>query len=257
MKLQFNLLPDVKQEYLKTERTKKNVIMISLIASSISFFLLLFMITTVYVVNHKHLDDADKDITKYSKELKEIPNLDKILTVQNQLKSVADLHANKHVASRLYTYLPQVTPTNVCLGKVAVDIVNNSITANGTAESLKAVNTFIDTLKFTTYKLDNETKNAFPSVVESQFGLQNDKGTPGVGGASTACGGKPALATYGLTVQFDPALFSNTANIKLSVPSNYTTRSILDNPSSDLFTGQTNETIKQNSSSTSTQGGSQ
>jgi hypothetical protein len=112
MRLQFNLLPDVKQQYLKTERTKKTVIMAAFAASAVSFFILLFMMTNVYVVNKKKLNDADKKVKDYTSQLKKIPNLDRILTVQNQLKSVETLHQGKHIASRIYTYLPEVTPTN-------------------------------------------------------------------------------------------------------------------------------------------------
>jgi Tfp pilus assembly protein PilN len=249
MRLQFNLLPDVKQDYLKTERTKKTVIMIAFAASAVSFFILLFMVTNVYVVNKKKLSDADKDVKKYSDQLKAIPNLDKILTVQNQLESVSSLHQNKHITSRLYSYLPQVTPTNVCLGKVSLDLVGNGLTLEGTTDSLKSVNTYVDTLKFTTYRLNGqETKTkAFPSVTETQFSLSQAGGQTS---QATTCAGKPANASYQLTVQYDPALFSNVSKIDLTVPPGLsTTRSVIDDPNNALFTGQINATSNQSSGS--------
>jgi hypothetical protein len=251
MRLQFNLLPDVKQQYLKTERTKKTVIMAAFAASAVSFFILLFMMTNVYVVNKKKLNDADKKVKDYTSQLKKIPNLDRILTVQNQLKSVETLHQGKHIASRIYTYLPEVTPTNVCMSRVTLDLANNSLLIGGTTDSLKSVNTYVDTLKFTTYKLaGQETKTkAFPNVIESQFGLSASSQA----GATATCAGKPANATYQLTVQFDPTLFSNSSKVELTVPSGLsTTRSILDDPNNALFTGQANPTSSQ---SANTQGG--
>jgi Tfp pilus assembly protein PilN len=229
MKLQFNLLPDVKQEYLKTQRTKRTVITAAIVSSSIALFILLFMLTNVYVINKKQLSDADKDIDKYSHQLKTIPDLDKILTVQHQLDSLAGLHQNKHKLSRVYDYLPQVTPIKVHMSQVSIDLVANTMTIQGTADNHKTVNTFIDTLKFTTYKIDGNDAvddkgvklKAFPSVIESQFGL-------GEGGAN-----------YQLTIQFDPTLFSNTQNVGLSVPEGLsTTRSVMDDPSKDLFNGK-------------------
>ncbi len=224
MKLQFNLLPDVKQEYLKARRTKKTALAIAALVSAVSLFALFFMMTTVYVVNKKQISDSNKDIAKYSQQLKAIPNLDKILTIQNQLQSLSSLHQSKHITSRLYTYLPQVTPTNVFMGQVSVDLTANTMTIGGTTDSLKTVNTFIDTLKFTTYKLNGQDtkKSAFPSVVESSFSL-TQKG-----------------ASYGLSIQFDPALFSNSSSVELIVPAGLsTTRSVLDDPNNALFNGQT------------------
>jgi Tfp pilus assembly protein PilN len=255
MRLQFNLLPDVKQEYLKTERTKKTVIMVAFAASAVSLFLLLLMMTNVYVINKKKLNDADKDVKKYSDQLKAIPNLDRVLTVQNQLKSVASLHQSKHVTSRLYTYLPQITPTNVCLGKVSLDLAGSSLILEGTTDTLKSVNTYVDTLKFTTYQLSGqETKTkAFPTVTESQFGLSQGGG---VGGQTTTCAGKPANASYQLSVQFDPVLFSNSSKVTLTVPPGLsTTRSVLDDPNNALFTGQPTPAKASNQSSNSQAGG--
>jgi Tfp pilus assembly protein PilN len=237
MKLQFNLLPDVKQEYLKTRQTKRTIITAAVAVTGVALFIMLFMMTTVYVVNKKQLSDANKDIANYSGQLKKIPNLDKILTVQNQLKSLSSLHDQKHKVSRLFNYLPQVTPLNVCIGKIDLDLKGNTLTIDGTSDSQKSINTFIDTLKFTKYDLDGKStdKYAFPSVVENQFGIDTTSST------DVKCNGKSAPASYQLNVQYDLALFANTNNqtVELKVPQGLvTTRSVLDNPSS-LFNGAT------------------
>jgi hypothetical protein len=51
----------------------------------------------------KHLSDLNKDIAAESKQLKRKPDIDKILTVQNQLDILTALHAGKPAASRLTT----------------------------------------------------------------------------------------------------------------------------------------------------------
>jgi hypothetical protein len=255
MNLQFNLLPEVKQQYLKAERTKRTVILSAFAASAISFFLLLFMMTNVYVVNKKKLSDADKNVQKYSDQLKNIPDLEKILTVQSQLKSVVPLHQSKFISSRIYTYLPQITPIKVCLGKVGLDLTNNSMTIDGTSNSLKDVNTYIDTLKFTTYNLNNEEtkKKAFPTVIESQFGINGG----GSSANATTCYGKPALANYQLTIEYDPALFANTSSVSLTVPTGLsTTRSVINDPKNTLFTGQTPQRESSSPSGSNSSGGS-
>jgi Tfp pilus assembly protein PilN len=237
MKLQFNLLPDVKQEYLKTKRTKRTIITAAAAVTGITLFIMLFMMITVYVVNKKQLNDANNDISKYSKQLKAIPNLDKILTVQNQLKSLSGLHEQKHKVSRLFTFLPQITPLNVCIGKIDLDLATNALSIDGTSDSQKSINTFIDTLKFTKYDIDgkNTDKYAFPSVVESQFGIDTSTSS------DVKCNGKTAPASYQVTIQYDEVLFASTNNqsVELKVPQGLvTTRSVQDNPSS-LFTGAT------------------
>jgi Tfp pilus assembly protein PilN len=226
MKLQFNLLPDVKQEYLKAQHTKRTIIASSIVASSIGFFILLLMLTNVYIINKKQLKDADKDIANYSRQLQSIPNLDKILTVQNQLKALSSLHQSKHISSRLYEFLPQLTPVKVSMGKVDVDFSTNTMQIQGTTDNHKSINTFIDTLKFTTYKLDGTDtgKKAFPYVLEKQFTLGEKN------------------ATYALEIQFDPALFSNQQKAALKVPSGLsTTRSVINDPSNPLFNGDTGQ----------------
>jgi len=251
MKLQFNLLPDVKQQYLKSERTKRTVITASFAAAALALFILLLMIVTVYIVNKKKLSDADKSISNYSNQLKAIPNLDKILTVQNQLQSVSTLHQNKHLVSRLYQYLPQVTPSNVCLGQANLDLTANSLLLQGTTDSLKSINTYIDTLKFTTYQLGGQetNKNAFPGVVETSFSLNSNAVASGI------CNGKPAIASYGITITFDPVLFSNSQPVELTVPAGLsTTRSVLDDPSNPLFNGQIQNGNSSTSSSTKSGG---
>jgi len=246
MKLQFNLLPDVKQEYLKTKRTKRTVITASVIASSISLFILLFMITNVYVINKQQLSRADDNVKKYSQELQGIKNLDKILTIQNQLTSIQSLHQSKHKMSRVYTYLPQLTPAHVCMTQMSVDFASGTWTFQGNSDSQKSINTFVDTLKFTKYKSNGQSTGlyAFPSVVESQFGIH----TSGTNSAdSVKCDGVPAPAGYQLIVKFDPVLFSNSSRIELDVPQGLvTTRSVLDDPS-NIFNGEVKKPADQSS----------
>lgn len=239
MKLQFNLLPDVKQEYLKTKRTKRTVITASLVASAIACFIFLFAITTVYVINKKQLSNADDQIKQYSQELQSIKNIDRILTIQNQLKSISTLHQSKHKMSRIYDYLPDVTPARVCISQLSIDTITGSMNFQGSSDSQRSINTFVDTLKFTKYKIAGKDtgKYAFTSVVESQFGIS----TAGTNKSNTAkCEGVPAPAGYQLIVKFDPILFSNASSVELTVPQGLvTTRSVTNDPSV-IFNGDPN-----------------
>ncbi len=229
-RFQFNLLPDSKLATVKSSRSRSLLVSAALIVSAASAAIFLILLTTTSVVQKKQLSDADKTITAETAKLQSMSGLDKMITVQNQLSTLVDLHKNKHVSSRIFSYLPEVTPTQVSLGRLAMDFKAGTMQIDGTADSQKSVNTFIDTLKFTTYIVNSgdSPKSAFPSVVESSFSI----GTKNV--------------SYSLNVTFDPALFAN--NIldsqghakapTLQVPKLTTTRSVTDDPANLLFNGQ-------------------
>jgi Tfp pilus assembly protein PilN len=201
--IQFNLLPGVKQEYIQARRTKQLVVLISFAVSAASLAILLLLLVTVDVVQKKSLSDANTDIKKYSAQLKAVPDLDKILTVQNQLNTLTSLHDQKPVVSRTFTYLSEVTPGTVSISSYTADHAANTMTITGEAQSLDQVNVYADTLKATTFTTDSDTttKQAFPSVVLSAFG-RDSKG-----------------ATYTLKIIFDPKIFSKQYDVKLAVPS--------------------------------------
>lgn len=231
--IQFNLLPDVKLEYLKARRVRQLVVSVSVIATIAAVAVLIILLGIVYGVQKKNLDDLNSDISKYTSQVTGTPNLNKILSVQNQLGVLTSLHNQKPVASRLFTYLRQITPSaasvsqlNVNFGTSAADAAAsiastaNTVSITGNASSLAVVNTYVDTLKFTTYKIAGSTSlstpNAFSDVVLSSFSV----GSSG--------------STFTITANFDPIIFNAADNVTLNVPNIVTTRSTVEQPT-DLF----------------------
>lgn len=228
--IQFNLLPDVKLEYIKARRARRLIIGISVITVGISIGILV-LVFSVGALQKKHLHDLSADITKESKQLENVPQLNKILTVQNQLLSLSGLHDGKPSATRLFGYLNELTPANVNISSFKIDFVEHTVTIQGDADALASVNKYIDTLKFTTYHEDKETSDkpkAFSDVVLSSFGVAN--ANQGKGNSAPQ-----PKATYSITLSYDEQLFDITKNIALTVPKLITTRSQLDQPT-DLFT---------------------
>jgi hypothetical protein len=173
------------------------------------------------------------------------------LTIQNQLSSIQNLHQAKHKMSRIYTYLPQITPAHVCISQLSLDAVSANLSIQGTSDSQKSINTFVDTLKFTKFKVKGDataSKDAFPSVVENQFGINTSATTKN--GSNATCQGVAAPAGYQLSVKFEPELFATASDVQLVVPQGLvTTRSVLNDPS-NIFNGDTNATPAQPTSST-------
>jgi Tfp pilus assembly protein PilN len=221
--IQFNLLPDIKQQYLKAQRQKHLVVFVSTVVIIVALSVFIILLLVVGVWQKKSMSDLNGDIKKYNNQLSSTKDLDKILTVQNQLKSLSPLHDKKPAASRLFDYLGQVTPTKASISKFDINYEDNTLSINGTADSLETVNTFVDTLKFTEYTITDGVgknpngKTAFSKVVLANFG-RSDKTT-----------------TYNITASFDPIIFSQSSQVELTVPQKTTTRSTTQQPT-DLFT---------------------
>ncbi|HSX31589.1 MAG TPA: hypothetical protein VLE99_06765 [Candidatus Saccharimonadales bacterium] len=199
--IQLNLLPNVKLEYVKTQRTKRMLTVVSFFTSIAALALLGLSFVTVDVVQKKNLSDLNNDIAKYSKQLKGVNDLDKILTVQNQLNTLTSLHSQKPVTSRLFSYISQLTPGQASLSQLSIDFGASTMSIGGSAPSLDVVSTYTDTLKQTTYTDATATsKRPFTNVVLSTFGRTQ------------------AGATFTITCSFDPAIFNVANTITLNVP---------------------------------------
>jgi Tfp pilus assembly protein PilN len=209
-RIQFNLLPDVKLQYLRTHRTKNFVLSICILASAASLTILVILLFTVLVVQKQQLSSSQKALNSANGQLSDISDLNKIVTVQNQLTSLVQLHQGKHASERIFDYLRQVTPSKASVNRLSLDMTQKTMSITGNADSQKTVNTFIDTLKFTSYKLGDSgnSQPAFSNVIETSFAIN-----------LLDSSGKPQKPT-------------------LSVPTLTTTRSVIDDPSNALFQKQ-------------------
>lgn len=223
--IQLNLLPDVKLEYIKAQRSRRLTISVAVLVTIASVVLLVGLFS-VSLLQKKHLSDLSKDIASESSKLQKQPQIDKILTVQNQLQSLTALHDAKPAASRLFGYLNDLTPAQISITNFSTDFTQQTATITGTADALSSVNKYVDTLKFTTYTssmVPTATK-AFKGVVLSSFGLTAVHDVHDPNGA----------ATFTINTAYDKNIFDTTQQVKLAIPSLTTTRSEIDKPS-DLF----------------------
>lgn len=211
--IELNLLPDVKQELVKANRIQRIIIVASILASAAAIALVLSLFS-LSQIQKKHINDLNQDIASKTAQLQKDSELKKILTVQNQLDSLTALHSTKPAASRLFDFLIQTTPSDVSITNFTVDFNTHKITVSGTAPSLSSVNKYVDTLKFTQYKIDNSknTTKAFSGVVLGSYGVSGNQ------------------ATYTVNFNYDPVIFDINKNVKLSVPSQTTTRSATEQP---------------------------
>ncbi|HET9850057.1 MAG TPA: PilN domain-containing protein [Candidatus Saccharimonadales bacterium] len=194
-KVQLNLLPDTKLEFNKAQHTRRLVTSICVIVSAVSLAIFIILFVTVDVLQKAQMNSAGKDVDQASSQLKNTPKIGHIITVQSQLSALSALHQSKHIPSRIYTYLSQLTPTNATINHLDLDLSQNTLSISGQASDQASVNAFVNGLKEATYTLPGvSAAPAFPSVVESGFSI-----------TSTGVG-------YTLTIQVDPKLFTNTVD---------------------------------------------
>jgi Tfp pilus assembly protein PilN len=212
--IQFNLLPDIKIQYLKAKRQEHAVVLASIVAVITALTVLVLLLAVVHGLQKKSLSDLNGDIKVASNQLKNTKDLTKILTVQHQLNALPGLHDSKVLTSRLYEYLSLLTPNDDSISNLTLDADLNTLEISGTAKSLTAVNTFTDNLKFTQYTTETTKakKDAFSDVVLASFSKTEES------------------TSYGITLKFDPIIFAGDQEPKLTVPNIISTRSEVDKP---------------------------
>lgn len=221
--LQLNLLPDVKKEYIKTKRTKRLILSISSMVSISVFVLLILIFSFVRFAQKKSISDLTKDIDKEIVKVTSTEGINEILTIQNQLKSLPAINAEKPETSRIIDYLKILTPQGVFISSLDLDVTNNTIEITGSSDSLALINTYADTLKFATYKTKKVGDETDDSLIDS--------GDKPFNSVITDLSRSNENASYTIKLSYDPIIFDNTKVVTVVVPKNtVTTRSVTGQP---------------------------
>ncbi len=198
--IQFNLLPDVKKEYVKAKRTKRLIMSSSMLASIGVVGVTVLMFTFVHVAQKKHINDLSKDIARVTGEIQSTEDLNDILTVQNQLSILPSLHETKPETSRLFDYLSFVSPQQIRVASIDLDTKLASMKISGSADSIATVNKFVDNFKSVKYSIsgNDQTSPVYSNVVTELSG-NNDK------------------ADFTVKMTYDSMIFNNTQDIVMKL----------------------------------------
>ena len=213
----LNLLPDIKKEYLNTQKFKRLFIVGSIIISSVFVAATVLLALFVFGVQRLQLSNVQSEIDNSLSQLQSVQDLDKIVTIQKQLDVLPGLHDEKPAANRLFSYLSTLVPNNVSLSKVEIAFDADSLSGelSGSASSPKDINIFVDTLKNAqfTYEGAETPIKPFNSVVLADPVVETDE------------------VTYKIAIKFGALLFDSTLKgAKLSVPNITTTTSVAERP---------------------------
>jgi Tfp pilus assembly protein PilN len=145
MNIQVNLLPEARLHKLKNDSRKKfygtltGLIAAAFIAAIILFVMLQGFLLATYNLNKTKIADLNKSLDS-SKDLEE-----KASTLQANLASFYQLNSNRTYASRVFTNLSKVTPSNITIDSLQIDN-KNLVTISGTTDSYSDVSRFGESL---------------------------------------------------------------------------------------------------------------
>lgn len=148
----LNLLPDVKKEFMSAQRTRNFVISLSIVGMVVAIGVVVLLALVVHVGQETAINLQKDSIKKNQSELESKPEIEKYLTIQNQLKSLGVLHDQEHkfVYSRFFVYMVNLNPAepnSVNLGNMKVASDTKTISLQGTTASFSGLNVFKSTLE--------------------------------------------------------------------------------------------------------------
>lgn len=232
----LNLLPDIKREFLRTRRAQARVISIAVLVSIAAIALLVVVALWVYGVQAFQKSSLTASINNYDAQLRSEKDINKYLTIQNQLANISNLHSSKPILSRVFDVVSKLNPkapNNVKVSTLEVDVETTSLIFSGETATYTGLETFRDTLKNAQLTYQDSTgasksEQLFSAVTIDSQGL----GKTGNGGS----GG--VVVGFKMTAVYNPIVFSrDTKQFAVNVPSKDTTQSKQDTP--DIFGAKT------------------
>lgn len=135
--IEINLLPDVKQEFIRAQRLRNTVISIAILIglAAIGVVLLMGSFLGAQVIRDKLASDA---IDKEFKKLSEVEDISKIVTIKNRLAKISDINKNRSISSRLFDVLTSINPqapNDVKMSSVTYDPEDQTISVEGSAKN--------------------------------------------------------------------------------------------------------------------------
>lgn len=161
--IEINLIPDVKQELLKARRVRSTVISGAVVLGIAAVALVVLLALYVFgaqTLRNKLVDDS---IKSENAKLAKVEDLSNMLTVQNQLSKLSQMHGDKMISSRMFDVLSAIVPpepNSVAISRLALDSEENTITIEAqAANGYPALETFKKTVEATkiVYSAEDQT----------------------------------------------------------------------------------------------------
>mgnify|MGYP003377783571 CR=1 FL=1 len=170
--INVNLIPDSKLAGIKAKRAKQAVqslsmiVIIASVALPVVLFIFDFALTKAIDSKQNKIDDL---VTKFETE----EDVQRILTVQNQLNALPEAEANSFKMTNLLSVIEHSTPKNVGLLGISTLNVDGTFAFQANAESIQAANEFIDTLDSIEIVAVNESGDSSESISPFESPITN------------------------------------------------------------------------------------
>lgn len=134
---EINLVPDVKQEVIKTQKMRNLVFFICVVVSAAAAGLVV-LLASISGGQSLALSSQDSRIEAMSNKLKEYDSLPEFLTIQSQLGKLSQIGDNKKVLSRVFSILDVLLPNGVdtiSISELNVNLEESTLTFDGQADA--------------------------------------------------------------------------------------------------------------------------
>ncbi|MDB5180642.1 MAG: hypothetical protein JWO54_401 [Candidatus Saccharibacteria bacterium] len=217
--IEINLIPDVKQELLKAQRTRTAVISASIITCIVAGGLVVALALYVFGVQTVRHAFADNAIQEGSAELAKVEDLSKMLTIQNQLNRVTELNDKKKIDSRVFDVLSAVippAPNAVQISLLSMNTEESTITLEGQTKAYDSMEVFKKTIDSSVIVYNEDG-------AEKTIDLASDISTTDISYGENSDGQK--VLRFTISFKYPEELFSAktpVVTIKLSIDGNVT-----------------------------------
>lgn len=164
--IEINLIPDVKQELLKAQRARSVVISASIVTSIAAAGIVVLLCVYIFGVQWGRGVLLDGQIDDKGKQLAQVEDLSKILTIQSQLKAIPELNGQKNMETRVFDMIAAITPqaptvvtfSQINVGTPDVTLLDPTATApEGGQIHLEGQTTGYDAMEVFKKKIENIT----------------------------------------------------------------------------------------------------
>lgn len=146
--IQVNLIPDVKLELVKAQRHRDTVILSSIIASAVAVTFLIIVALWVFLGQGVTLRGLTEDIKSSHAQFVAIEDIEKTVTLSNQMANIDSSHQQKSMTSRVFGLLNALSMTGtensiaVSNFTINTDSKTMTITAQTETAGFEAVDVF-------------------------------------------------------------------------------------------------------------------
>lgn len=205
--IEINLIPDVKQELLGAKRVRAYVVSGAIITGIAAVGIVILMAVYLFTVQGLRSTLTDNAITEKGKELSGIKDLTNMLTIQNQLNALTEMHATKNIDSRMFAMLTAINPAqpnDVKISSAKIDSASKTITIQGqAANGYEAAEAFKKTILSTSITYGSEDAKT------STASLTKDVSTSEASWGEDASGKK--VLRFTMSFEYAPEFFARSS----------------------------------------------